>query len=68
MEQERDYFKQERIRQRIIMNQKDQSTRAWLRGYRWARAHGYETIRDCRVVAMAYEMGWMNGRKSKKRS
>lgn len=24
-----------------------------------------QSVRDCRIIAMAYAMGWMNGRKSR---
>ena len=48
---------------RIRMKMRTQEERAWARGYRWAMKNGYESIRDCRMIAMAYAMGWISGNK-----
>jgi hypothetical protein len=42
-----------------------QEFRAWSRGYSLAEKLGYTEIRDCRIMAMAYSLGWLNGRKSR---
>jgi len=49
--------------------------KAWHRGYNWAIKHGYndprsftveESTRNCRLIAMAYATGYVNGRKFKR--
>lgn len=53
------------FRGRVITRMKeDQETRAWKRGYTWAKKNGYTSIRDCRIIAMAYSKGFLNGRRN----
>ncbi len=48
----------------IQNNNATQETLAWCRGYAIAQINGYEEIRDCRIFAMAYAQGFLNGKKA----
>lgn len=50
--------------------------RAWIRGYNWAVKLGYSTnekddfstqVRNCRLIAMAYAQGFVNGKKAEQK-
>jgi hypothetical protein len=44
----------------------DQGTKAWIRAYGMAMKLYPKSIRDCRIFSMAYEMGWKNGRRTRR--